>query len=1456
MQLRVSPENPLEWLALQTNNIPIPLLHVQMYFVMAKAVMEAADAGVFECIGHNKKTVEEIATQCQLNVNALSQLLNLMVSMEYLKHENSLFSMTNMAKKWILPESADSVHDIAVYNNRVVWDWVGQMGQYLRTGVGMDSHEVFDKDQWQLYQSAMRSVAMGEVREFMKRVSIPKNAKKVLDIGGANAQHAIALCKKYPHLSIDILDLPEAFENAPDIGNLSIKLIKGNALTYDFGVEVYDMVLMSNLAHHLTAQQNELVAQKVAKALRGDGVFVINEFIRPELDQKPELVGSSSNLFFGITSTSGNWTTSEIQTWQKRAKLIPQRVKNYLTIPGMAMVGAKKTLSLFFLLFTSCFSLAQNSVLADGQWFKIGITRTSVYRLDATFFKNIGLNPASINPKNIQIFGNAGAMLPQPNDQARANDLTENAIFVKGETDGKFDEGDAVWFFGQSPHEIKLNSAEFLEHQLNLYSDTTFYFLKIGNKSGQRLQNQASGKSGFVVNTFDDYVFRENEITNKIQSGREWWGEYFGINTQQNIDFNLAGVVPNSPFRLTVSSVAAAQVTTKFNVSLNGQGVGTQSMATVSTYRYDYKGQKTIQAYKGSTSSSNNKMSVGLNFDKNGQANAEGYLDFLGVQAVRNLQTYEQPTVFQNIVGLQKDSVQYVIAQANNSLQLWDITNPLQPANQSYMLSGQNASFVAAGKILKKFIAFNESQLQNPAYVVEIPNQNLHALPTPQFLIVTSSVWQKQAQQLANFRQKNDGLSMLVATTQQIYNEFSSGRLDPTAIRDFVKYLNDRQPNRLKYLLLFGDATYDYKNNNQTQNAVQLANFVPTYESYESASPVYSYSSDDYFGFLKPSDGTWSEDYNGAQNLDIGIGRLPVKSADEATIVVNKLIRYATKNTTGRWRQRVCFVADDGDANIHQQDAEDLSKIISKNAPQYEIKKLFVDAFSQNSNPSGQRAPDVNKNIDQNANEGVLVMNYTGHGGVSGWAEEQILTLSDLLNWRNIDNMPLLVTATCEFGRTDDPGVVSGAELAVLSPRGGAIGLLTTTRPVFANTNFLLNQAFYKAVFQPIDEKMPRLGDVFRITKNNSQSGVLNRNFMLMADPSMRLNYAEYQAILTTVNDTLKAGKIAKLNGEIRSNNQLVSDFNGTANVSIFDKENQLLTQGTESSKMAYSQYLNKIFEGKVSVKSGKFSVQFVVPKNIDYRLGRGRIQVYALSSDSLKDAADGTTQIWVGGSELLATDNKPPTLQMYLNNEDFKDGSETDENPVFFAKIADENGLNLSHSGIGNDMIMTLNDTLSIVVNDYFSAVSDDYKTGVIRYPFQKLPAGNYNLKLKIWDTYNNATENSLRFSVVNRSTIIKRLVVYPNPFNENVFFEMSPFEEGDDFEIKMMIVDMTGKIVKEFSAINYNTDANTMIFNWNGTNQSNETVPNGQYLYKIIARSLTQPKSQYLAGKLGYKR
>lgn len=1118
----------------------------------------------------------------------------------------------------------------------------------------------------------------------------------------------------------------------------------------------------------------------------------------------------------------------------------------------------------YFTVQVSSLGFTQTSVLGEGRWFKMGVTQTGVYKIDAAFLRKMGVNPTDVNPKHIRLFGNGGAMLPQLNKALRATDLIENAVLIKGENDGRFDEEDVLIFFGKSPHEINYDSTQKrFYHQLNTYSDTTFYFLQIGTQPGLRIQTQKSGTTGQLLTTFDEYVFLESELYNRVQSGREWWGEYFGTQTRQEFNADLRGVVPDSPLKLTAATVASAQVVTKFLFAINGQAIGEQTMGTVSamspTNRYDLRGQRTSQTHAGKltiNTANPARVTIVATFDKAGQSNADGYLDFIGLQVQRTLRLNEQTLVFQNLSSLTQDSVRYVIGQANAQMQLWEITDPLRPRAQAYSLNGTEATFGAAGKTLKRFVVFTENQLKPPVSFQTVQNQSIRSLSTPDMVVVTAPAWQKQAQKLADFRRQNDGLDVQVVTTVQVYNEFASGQPDPTAIRDLVRYLRDKQPEKLKYLLLFGDASYDFKNNLKAISPSELANFVPSYESRESAHPVRSFSSDDYYGFLKPDEGEWKEDFTGNHTLDIGIGRLPVKTIAEAETVVNKIMRYNAKRSKGDWRQRIAFVADDGDDNLHQKDADDLSKIVAELAPAYALHKVYVDAFPQFGSTI-QRAPGAGQAVDRYVNEGALIVNYTGHGGISTWSDEQIVTLQNLFNWRNLDNMPLIITATCEFGRYDNPGEASGAEISVLSPRGGAIAMLTTSRPVYANTNFLVNAAFYRAVFEPQNGKMPRLGDVIRMTKNKSVYDVLNRNFTLLGDPSLQLNYGDYEVSITA-NDTLKAGQLAQLSGEIQQDGTTVTDFTGTAIVSVYDKESQLLTLGDKARgeapniiaanpKMQYGLYDKKLFEGKVSVKAGKFNVQFIVPKNIGSSFGNGKIEVYAVKADSLRDAIGGTKRVMVGGSGPLQNDTKPPQMQLYLNDELFVDGSQVEDSPLFVAKLSDENGLNFARN-----MTLTLNDTLSIAVNDYFLAEKDDYRSGRILFPFHRLPMGEYTVKLKVEDTYNNTAEGALRFRVGEEIKLIKTVIAYPNPFVEQTKFQLELVDEGDDVEVTLQIFDLNGKMICTAAQTIYNSDKLLEVFTWNGKNQSIQNVPAGVYIYRMEVHSLTRQQTQRQSGKL----
>ncbi len=1110
------------------------------------------------------------------------------------------------------------------------------------------------------------------------------------------------------------------------------------------------------------------------------------------------------------------------------------------------------------------------SVLKSGSWLKIGVTSTGIVRLDQATLTRANPAFAAADPRLFRLYGNGGTPLPQPNATPRPVDLLENTVQVTGEADGRFDPADALLFFGQSSTKITVNAVgQPITHQLNPYADTTFYFLTIGTSVGLRVANRQVGNTTVgpdagspPITTYTDYVFHEAERVKPLASGRFWLGEAFQgeLAQRQTVVLNTPGRIVNTPVLVRSVVMASSTAQTTYFLQVNGTDVGSQTVEPVADAltRYTTRGMLNTSAFTTTPTGAGDQLSVQLTSSRKGGAGSSGYLDFLSAQYPRELRQYDQPTLIRTTVG------RFVAKQATAALRIWDVTNPLRPAQQAFALTGSEATWSSDSLARHEYVLFTDSQTAFPASVLPIANQNLHGQIVPNLLIVTPLAWKSEAERLAQFRRTNDSLSVLVVTTQQVYNEFSSGQPDPTAIRDMCRYLYRQNAlgnpaNGLQYLLLFGDATYDYRNIEQYLSPREQANTVPVYESCESLHPLLSFSSDDYFGFLKEGDGEWAEDFTGDQQLDIGVGRLPVKSPDEAKTVVDKLIRYATDKTTlGNWRSQLLLVADDGDDNIHQRDADQLATYVETHAPAYHPDRLFIDLFPRTADTVGTqvvpKAPLVNARLRQAMQDGRLIINYTGHGGIREWAQEQILTLKDILT-TPVTRLPLFVTATCEFGRYDDPTSNSGAEIALLNPTGGGIGLLTTTRPVFADKNLLLNQAFYRTVFQPKAGRMPRLGDVIRATKDSSLAGVQNRNFTLLGDPSMRLAYPRAEVVMTglnghalTVPDTLRALQQVTLTGEVRQPGtaRAVTDFSGTVQVTLYDKPTSLTTLGLEGNpKMAFRSYTNLLYSGQVRVLNGQFQVQFTLPKDLDLTVGPGRLYAYALRDDGLTDAG-GATDLLMGGiaSTPPVADVQPPTIRLSLADTLSTVPYLTVAGPTvtLLAELADNEGINLSQSVKNHALTLQLDGREAVTLSTYYTATTSDGRRGRVRYPITGLANGTYTAHVRAYDLSNNAAEAMLTFVVTDKPALaLRSLRAYPNPFASTATIDATHNRPGDDLDWSLAVFDATGKLLSEQQGQCTNCPNSLVLAGWDGRGSSGDLLINGLYIYRLQVRSVS---------------
>jgi len=890
---------------------------------------------------------------------------------------------------------------------------------------------------------------------------------------------------------------------------------------------------------------------------------------------------------------------------------------------------------------------------------------------------------------------------------------------------------------------------------------------------------------------------------------------------------------------------ARAFSSNSFKVYINGNLEKTFNVQPLSVgERYQYA---KAASSKFSFAPVSDKIIVKTTFQR-ASSSSVGFLDFIEINVKRDLIFSNNQMLFRRIIEDGNDVAQYNLRQANQNVTIWDISTPVNPKKIVTQVDGSGLTFKTDATEFHEFIAFTSDNYMVAEFVEEVQNQNLHGYRNIDYLIVTHPDFFAEADSLAKFHRSHGNLSVLVATINQVYNEFSSGAQDITAIRDFAKMLyDDSNPgNELKYLLLFGDASYDYKN-----ILPDNSNYVPCWESVLSLDIVSSIASDDYFGFLDDGEGPeFSNDL-----VDIGIGRFVVNNVDEAKSSIDKTIHYSVNTTQVMepWRNIVTFIGDDGDNNRHIKDAEKLASIFDTAFQVYNVSKIYIDAYEQIPTPTGEKAPDVNKAINQRLEKGTLIFNYSGHGGETGLAHEQIVTIPDILSWTNYDKLSVFITATCEFTRYDDPKRVSAGEMVFLNDKGGAIALYTTSRPTYASSNLAINRAIYNNnMFEKIDGEYPRFGDIVRKAKRIGSSN--DMKFLLVGDPACRMAYPEHRAKTVKINsnivipnepDTIRALQLVKVEGVVTDEGGLkLNDFNGELFSSIYDKKTKVVTFGYGSENSPFTFYVRNsvIFNGKSSIVNGEFSYEFMIPKDIAYKYGFGKISYYF--RDSKKTDGNGYYEnVIVGGlDENAESDTEGPIIELFMNDTTFLSGDITNQNPSLLAFVSDSSGINTTGSGIGHDIVTTVdeNKELSFVLNDYYEADENRYNKGVITYPFSDLPEGEHSLSLKVWDVYNNSSIAYLDFVVISaEKLIVENVMNYPNPFINETNFVFDHNQSGNEVDILIEIFRLDGKLVKSIGAKLHAEGHRSAPISWDGSTDGEGKIAAGFYVYNVTVKN-----------------
>lgn len=1110
---------------------------------------------------------------------------------------------------------------------------------------------------------------------------------------------------------------------------------------------------------------------------------------------------------------------------------------------------------------------ATSSVLQDGSgvWIKIAVTQDGIHKIDRNFLEArlapLGIDIATLDPDHINIYGNGDGRLPENNSDPRTDDLAKNAIQIVGDSDGSFDTDDYILFYGWGPNRISVSGGD-LTQDRNTYSNISCYFLNVNtNESALRIQSLVNSDDP-VTHTITSYSYlakHETETKSLVSGGKRFYGELFDTELVRSFQFNVPNIDATSPakFKVLLASNASSggSNTHSYRVN-NGSQLYSSALPTAGA---DFS--RTSAVFSQITPASS--MSLQMTITRSSPA-VLTYLDYIEMTARRGLVMFGNQFNFRDIASVGVGNVgNFSLSGLPTEGFVWDVTNRHEPKliNGSF---GTNYSFIANIDTLREFVASSGTNFLTPTFLNVVSPQNLHGLAQADYLIVTNKSFLTEANRLADLHRAT-GLSVHVVTTEQVFNEFSSGAQDATAIRTFAKMFYDRgatsPETRPKNLLLFGDGTFDHR------NIVSDANFVVTYQVDDSENHISALVTDDYFGILDDGESIGPND-----EMDIGVGRLLISSNEIAKQQVDKIEHYMNNgsalystqtsncasdngsSTFGDWRTKYVQIGDDEENGYFINiDCEPAYGYLKANKPEMNVDKLYLDAFQQVTTAGGARYPDVEEKINDRMERGALVINYVGHGGEVGVAEERVISVPQIQDWKNIDRLTLLVSATCEFTKYDDPERVSAGEWASLNPYGGAIALMTTTRSVFFGVNSATISEFIERVFARDANFQPyTFGEIMRLTKNGAGSSTNKRSFTLIGDPALRIALPQMNIITDSINgldpslvlDTLSALSKVTIKGHVEDfNGSLLTSFNGVISPTVFDKIKTQQTLGNDPNSpiIPFELQNNKVYSGKASVTNGQFEFSFVVPKDINYSFGLGKLSYYA--ENGVIDAIGSDNRVYIGGIDPNGiVDTEGPQIELFLNDENFVSGGISDETPILLAKVFDENGINTVGNGIGHDLIAVLDGETGdpIVLNDYYTAELDSYQSGEIRYNLSTLEPGPHTLSLKVWDVNNNSSETSIEFVVTQKEEVaLEHVLNYPNPFTTRTEFFFEHNQACVDLDAQVQIFTVSGRLVKTINESVQCDGFRSKGISWDGLDDFGDQLAKGVYVYHLKVRT-----------------
>ena len=1115
------------------------------------------------------------------------------------------------------------------------------------------------------------------------------------------------------------------------------------------------------------------------------------------------------------------------------------------------------------------------SVRAEGTWLAFATTQEGVHCIGYDELVEAGVQPDTLDVLGLRLFGQGGGNLPVDNDEDRPLDMPQQRVVWRGLGDGSFDPGDELCWHARSHERWQWTAEDGWRHTSPFWGDTAKWYVRLDAPPELPLtaMETAQGFDGEVAETRTTHRARGVEEThdyNLIKSGRNWFGDRLSALGANVKAYNIP----------VASPVVGEPAQIRFAAAMRTAGSGTGS-----ELKYDWEGESvsltdsplspSSLSFAGHRSGAMEApMPAGglqvLATLNPGTDDSNAWMDYLAYEVPQHLE-YQGGQMPINGLPLDGEGLgaKYRLTLPFSPVEeVWDVTDPLEVTRVDLAAEGNAVTWTSSAHEVKRFCAFRWGAALRPAVLGPVANSNLHGLGETDYVIVTIPELQAPADSLAALHAAL-GKRVAVVQQQDVFDAFNSGVSDPTAIKMLMMMLRDRALQSdgaiapPSHLLLMGDASYE------NRNVQGRGNTVVAHYSQESLITTTSYSSDDYFALTAEGQGERPEDL-----LQLGVGRIPAADVDAAWAVVGKVATYLGfeegdqdaascldpngSSSFGPWRNRILFVSDDQDGNNldghrYMENSETHSLTIQNNHPAYDVLKVYPDAYVQTNTPGGERYVDATAEIARRVDEGALIVNYIGHGGERGWAHERILNLETIQSWTNRRRLPVFMTATCELFRHDDPETYSAGEAILFNPDGGAVSLLTTTRTVYSAGNQQVNRAFFETALDEGDGSRC-LGDIYMATKNSETitSHTNARNFSLMGDPALALAYPKHQVHFTQVPDTLRSLDRVVVKGFVGdAAGNVLSDFNGVVVPTVFDKKATVTTLDNDASEgpFTYQVFQNILHKGLASVVNGLFEFEFIVPRDIDFSYGTGRISCYALGGG--EDAHGSVEDLVVGGvSADPVQDDVGPEIQLYINDSLFLAGDVVHEDPWLFARIFDESGINTSGLGIGHDAKAVLDgETASpFVLNEYFTSDLDTYTQGSIRFPFANLEEGRHDLELKVWDVANNSATATTHFVVSSSLEVaLVEVLAYPNPATDRVTFRMAGNQACRAANVHLDIFDLSGARVHsmdfEGEVLGFRDDVMT----WNLQPSSGSAVRHGVYLFRVTWENEFGQSAQY---------